>query len=223
MISIITSCVNREFYLKRLIDSMRLLGGYDKIEFEHFIIFQGNSPSDKMRRYLEAQPFYSSLHIGQTEKIESIGSVLISTIKKVKYPIIFKLDDDCALMSMDFLPRAYELCQKMPRGIIYPAIVDGELPRTGGNPIKRQSVFLKDCNVYITIGEAVGVSGKYLLPTDFAQNIPFQGQKDPQNVAVATLTNHLPIFQVLNGLVIEIQEGLSGQHHRSTSPTGQQI
>lgn len=221
MISIVTSCIKRELYLYRLMESILSLGGWDKVAFEHFIVFQGAPPSDKMRQYLDSLPFASSLKIGTTEKVEPIGAILFSTAKKAQYPIFFKIDDDCALMSRDFFPRIVELCIKMPRAILYPALVDGEMPLTDIEPALKQTVFLEKNNVFVTVGKETGSSGMYIIPLDMARDIPFEGQKDAENVAVAALTNHLPIFQALNGLVIEIQDGHSGQAHRKHHPIGQ--
>lgn len=218
MISIVTSCIQRELYLYRLMDSILTLGGWDKVAFEHFIVFQGAPPSDKMRKYLGSLPFSSSIKIGTTEKVEPIGAILFSAARKAQYPIFFKIDDDCALMSRDFFPRAIELCMKMPRAILYPALVDGELPPIDIEPSLKQTVFLEKNNVFITVGKKTGASGKYLIPLDVARGIPFEGQKDAENVAVTALANHLPVFQAMNGLVIEIQEGYSGQVHRSHHP-----
>ena len=221
MISIITSCINRELYLKRLIDSIRLVGGHDKVEFEHFIVFQGSPPSKNMQDYIARQPFSKSIQVGVTEVIEPVGAVMNSIIKKAQYPIIFKIDDDCTLLTQDFLLRAFELCTKMPRAVIYPAMLDGECPQGTLGDRTRQSIYLEKSNLYLTVGKATVASGKYFMPTDLAKSIPFIGQKDPQQVMVATIHEHLPVFQVLNGIAIEIQEGYSGQHHRKENPDGQ--
>lgn len=221
MISIIMSTIEREFYLRRFFESFRLLGGWDKTEFEMFLIVQGSPLSMRTKTFIELLPFAKNIKTGYTEKIQPIGTVIRDTLDRVKYPIVFKIDDDCSLMSMDFLPRIEELCAKLPKSIVYPYIVDGETPLPA-HPSKNQCIFLERCNLHITLGEAPLSSGKYIAPTELLKHIPFNQQNDAELIRIASLRWHLPVFQAQNGLVIEIQEGLSGQYYRKNQPNGQQ-
>lgn len=222
MISIITSCIGRELYLKRLIDSIRTNGGWEHVEFEHLIVFQAQPPSERLKEYLNAQPFAAKLRLGTTGKVETMGKILNDAIHKAKYPIIFKIDDDCTLLSPDFLLRVYELTLKLPTAAFYPAIVDGEIPLTGGANHLRQCVYLEKSNTYVTIGDYIAASGKYILPKSLAEQIHFTERADAIQVAAHCLQLHLPVFQAVNGIIIDNQDGFSGQQHRKKNPNGQQ-
>ena len=222
MITIITSCIKRELYLVRLLNSIRSVGAWDKIEFEHFIVYQGGEPSDKLRAFIKDLPFANKIVFGTTKKVESVCDVMHSCVTRAKYPIIFKIDDDRTLLSNDFLLRAYELCIKMPQALIYPVSVDGR-GYYDDDVRRRQTVFLERSNVYITVGGHNAVRGSYLVPLDTIKQTPLLGggQTDPQIMVVHTLKHHLPCFQCMDGLIIETQETDSGQHHRKQNPDGQ--
>jgi hypothetical protein len=223
MISLFTSCIKRELYLFRLLESIKTLSAWESVPFEHFIVFQEEGPSDDLLKYINALPFSKSIKTGFIDKTEPVGAVLTSVVKKAAYPIFFKIDDDCCLMSRDFFLRVVETCAKIPQGVLLPAIVDGELYEGGGNPQLRRTIFLEKSNTYITVGQKSGASGKYIVPTEIARQVPFAGQKDAENMDIFAIVNHLPVYQSLNGLVIEIQDGFSGQHYRTKNQNGQKL
>lgn len=213
MITILTVTMNRELYLKRLLDSMTLLSGYSQVPFEHLIIFNGAPPSEKIKKHIYGLPFANNVHIGATSEVFPVGKMVYDSVRRAKYPIFFKLDDDFVLSSMDFLPRVVELCEQSPHGVLFPYLVDGETPMPV-NLKSRQTLFLPRSNLFITVGAAPLPSGKYIIPTDMALSIAFHDQDDQNQLFSHALANHLPVFQTTNGLVLENQEGFSGQHHR---------
>lgn len=220
MISVITITSNRELYLKRLLESFWYLGGCDKVDFEYFLVFQGGPPSPKINQYIKQLPFSDNIKVSHFPEIRPIGERLTPIIEQVKFPIIFKIDDDCVLSSMDFFPRLFELTTKLPKCFIYPYLIAGETE----NDVCRAEekvLYLEKNNLYITIAKAVFASGKYVMPISLAKEIIFKGQNDAELIQVSSIYWKIPIYQVKNGLVIENQEGYSGQHYRKQMTNGQ--
>ena len=130
MISVYTFTMGRELYLKRLIESIRILGGNG--EFEHHICFQGVTPSDEFSDYL--QELYETsypliTHFWDKNYGGCEGSNKI--IPDLSGNLIFKLDDDAVLRSDNFFKHIKEIHNIIPDSIFSPFPV-GLIGNLGG-------------------------------------------------------------------------------------------
>ena len=105
MISIYTLTMGRELYLKRLLESINLLGG--SAPFEHYIIWQGVKPSEEFVSFISEQ--HSHVKMVVREENEGIAKTMNYILPQLEGDIVMKLDDDAVLRSPNFFDHVSEI------------------------------------------------------------------------------------------------------------------
>jgi hypothetical protein len=224
MISIITSCIDRELYLTRLLRSFIRLSDWVNVPFEWEIYLQGEPPSENLLNILDSLPFRQFVKVNQKNSIEPTSVLLNDFKKRIRYPLFLKLDDDALICSPDFLSRCVELSELIPNSIIYPLEIGGYTSIQA--PVEtRQVVYGSKSNVFYSVSAAVACSGlASLSPTSFMKIAEMPpGQMDAQFFWLHAKMRGLSIHQLQNGLIVEHQEGIEGQHYRKQLTKGQLV
>jgi hypothetical protein len=225
MISIVTSCIERELYLSRLLDSMELLGGCKDVHFEWHIFFQKSPASEKMREKIKALSIGDriTLHSIPEQKIVKIGTILEFFKRSAKSPFYLKLDDDALICSPSFLPRLLEIGELVPDAVIFPFEIAG-YTNIHAPLEKRQVVYSEKSNLYYSVSHAILPSAlSVFAPMKFIQSFKFPPeQNDAQVIWINAIMQKTPVFQLQNNIIVEHQEGAEGQHYRKQQENGQQ-
>jgi hypothetical protein len=222
MISILTSSIERELYLSRLLDSMERLGGCEEVPFEWLIVFQKSPPSQKMQDRLRSLSFANKVRWNFNEKIAPVNLIIEAFKRKAIYPLYLKLDDDALICSPDFLKRFVEISKLIPDAVIYPLEIGGytniQAPLS-----KRQVIYGEESNYFYSVGHAILPSAlSVLCPMSILKNIIFtKGQSDAPLIWINCGLMNYPIFQLQNGIVVEHQECREGQYYRGQLPEPQ--
>lgn len=216
MISIYTITMGREYYLKKLIESINKNSG--DIEYEHHIGFQGISPSDElMDTYLKNKKIYLwKENCGAGEANNRI-------IPNLKGDIIVKLDDDAVIYSPDYLIRVREISNLLNNECVFSPYPVGLINNPGGVPSKSHHVrYSKELDIYFTFRQVVHIGGfgricpkkvvnNFIWPNDL--NPSTSGNEDT-SFSRYCLANNTKMYYLENGLVIEHHESTLGQHKR---------
>lgn len=223
MISIYTFTMGRELYLKRLIESVKLLGGDG--EFEHHICFQGVTPSDKFSDYLEnlrKDSYPLTTHLWDKNYGGCEGSNRI--IPHLTGNLILKLDDDAVLRSDDFFKHAEAIHTLIPDSVFSPFPV-GLIGNLGGivsgNPDLNER-FVKyseitDCNY--TFRKTVMIGGlARIVPANIIKKAkwPNEDVRILEDTIFSQLCgiNGVSMYYLENALIVEHQESSLGQKQR---------
>ena len=222
MISIFTFTMGRELYLKRLIESIRILGGNG--EFEHHVCFQGVTPSDEFSDYLEGlrkNSYPLVTHFWDKNYGTCRGSNKI--ISQLNGEIILKLDDDAILRSNDFLEHVRIICGLIPNSVFSPFPV-GLIGHFGGlsNPdltkLARIVKYSEENDTHYTLRYTNLVGG--LARASLAKVVKRfkwpEDSKTKEDIHFSRFCgiNRIPMFYLENALIIEHQESSIGQEQR---------
>src|ERR1700733_6082253 len=99
MLTIFTSSIGRELYLRRLLLSLQEFGGNMDCVAEHIIVFQEKEPSADFFALIQNNPLITPIF---RQELVSIGALLNEFSPSFKGRITFKLDDDAVLRSPSF-------------------------------------------------------------------------------------------------------------------------
>ena len=216
MISVYTITMGREYYLKKLIDSLAKNAG--DIEYEHHIGFQGITPSEELRQFL---PQNTILHLWP----ESCGAGEANNriIPQLKGDLIVKLDDDALIYSPDYLVRAQEVSRLLKDSCVFSPYPVGLINNPGG--VRGTGHFVRyseALDIYFTFrpvphiggfGRIVPrkIIGDFKWPNDL--NVSTSGSEDT-NFSNYCEARFIKMFYLENAMVIEHIESTLGQHER---------
>lgn len=222
MISILTSCVERELYLSRLLDSMEKLGGHEDVNFEWQIVFQKSLPSDRMVEKIQNASFANKVKWVFNQDVAPVNLIIEAFKRRALYSIYLKLDDDALICSPDFLKRIVEVNKLIPDAVIYPLEIGGYTNIQA--PLdKRQVIYGEESNYFYSVGNAVLPSAlSVFCPMKLMREITFMaGQSDAPLIWINCGLRDYPIYQLQNGIIVEHQECREGQHYRKELPDPQ--
>lgn len=215
-ISIVTFTLgSRDHYLNQCIRS--ILSQEDPPEYEHHIIFQGAKNSfhyDKIK-LLET---YGCIFHEWSENI-GIGAGLNKILPECSGELIFKMDDDCKLISPFLLSKAYRIYKRFPNSVFSPYPV-GLIRNPGGPPGSRYSIWHeKKFDIFYTRRHVNHVGGfARFSPASIIKNFKFaadlsagqSGTEDGQ-FSEHCRSNGIDMFYLENELIVEHNESGLGQ------------
>jgi len=218
-ISIITFYTGgREVYLARAITSVIESLDKDSCNIEHHIIGQGCSLPQSIQhliRWSRDLPIEFIIH--EWPQNIGIGAGLNKIIPECKGKLIFKMDDDCRIVSDYFFDYAYKIHEKFPNSVFSPYPV-GLINNPGGPRGHKHSVW-DDGYIVWTKRHVTHVGGfARFAPASIMKNFQFQpdlikgisGNEDGQFSAHCN-ANGTDLFYLENGLIVEHQESTLGQ------------
>ena len=140
-ISVITFTLGtRDKYLFNCLDSVYNDGFLGKVE--HHVIFQGSVPDEGVRGCLSTYKQTPSYELIIHEWPQNIG--IAAGINKIlpecKSNLIFKMDDDCKIITADFFDQAMIIHKEYPKAIFSPFPI-GLTYNLGGPPGVSRSIF----------------------------------------------------------------------------------
>ena len=218
MISIYTMTMGRELYLRRLLESIKILGG--TVSFEHYVIYQGVEPTSDFLDFLNKKHSHVKLIVRKTN--EGIAETMNFILPQLKGDIIIKMDDDCILRSPNFFNHVEELHEMFPNLVFSPFPV-GLINNLGGpNSQQRQVAYGHKTDTYYTLRLVGHIGGFSRIspanPTkewifDYDKSDNASGSEDGQH-SQKCVTHGLPMAYLENALIVEHQESTLGQHAR---------
>ena len=218
MISIYTMTMGRELYLRRLLESIKILGGTEP--FEHYVIYQGVEPTSDFLDFLSKEHPHVKLIVRETN--EGIAETMNFILPQLKGDIIIKMDDDCILRSPNFFNHVEELYEIFPNLVFSPFPV-GLINNLGGpTSQQRQVVYGQKTDTYYTLRLVNHIGGFARIspasPTkewifDYDKSDTSSGSEDGQH-SEKCKTYRLPMAYLENALIVEHQESTLGQHAR---------
>ena len=129
-VAIFTLTKNRLAYTKRMMSSLIENTHYP---FDHFIVDNGSA--DGTLRYLDQnRANFAKIILNEDNKGISIGwNQALEAIGR-SYDYIIKLDNDCEIMTKDWLRPLLEICRAFDNRIVLSPFVDGLHQHKGGVP-----------------------------------------------------------------------------------------
>lgn len=210
--------MGRELYLRRLVESI-LQMSHEVLPLEHVICFQGVSPSEELRAYLNSIPF---IRIEEWPKNIGIADGMNKIIPTLRGDLICKFDEDCVLRSPDFFKHLLTVHKLKPNAVFSPYPV-GLINNPGGVlSSNREVLYSKDTDTYYTIRYVHHIGGfARIAPSALVKNWSYEpdlvagmsGNEDGQH-STKCLQNSIPMFYLENALIVEHQESTLGQHAR---------
>lgn len=211
MISIFTTTIGRELYLRRQVESLIKLGG--NVEYEHHILFQKYMPSNE---FVEFAAKYSYVYHFQPEII-NIGTALKNITSLLKGDLVIKLDDDAQVRSDNFL-NSIELISQLIPGAVFSPYPVGLINNPGGVPSKDHRVkYCKENDTYYTFRKVNHIGGfARVSPKQFLEQIRLSNSGHTEDVEFSNFcrAKNIDMFYLENGLIVEHQESTLGQHSR---------
>ena len=218
MISIYTLTMGRELYLRRLLESIKLLGG--SAPFEHYIVWQGVKPSEEFSLFVEEE--HSHIKMILRDKNEGIASTMNFILPQLKGKAIMKLDEDAILRSPEFFDHVQELNRMFPNLVFSPFPV-GLINNLGGpQSDQRRVAYSEKTDTYYTLRLVAHIGGfARVSPADPTASWTFEndlsdtasGSEDGQH-SRKCIEQHLGMAYLENALIVEHQESTLGQHAR---------
>lgn len=211
-ISIVTTSLGRELYLRRLFNSFEINSNYHNYDVEYFLYLQGDISID-LEKYIKS----FNVKIEKGEKI-SIGNVLNKYKNVVTGDLFWKLDDDARLITSDFIGNILELYKLKPDSGFSPYPV-GLINNPGGVLSKNHSVVYSELyDVFYTLRQVHHLGGFCrVVPTKYIKNMQFSNAHNEDSECSAFLNrNNIPMYYLENNLIVEHQESTLGQRARST-------
>lgn len=224
-ISIITFTLGgRDKYLIKCLDSVyddiheQLI--YNENKIEHHLILQGCSSKslESTLPYFKESPCYK-LIIHEWPQNIGIGAGLNKIIPQCNGNLIFKMDDDCEIVSKDFFDRAISISKNYQDCVFSPQPL-GLVNNMAGPPGYSRSIFHDvEKNMYYTLRNVNHVGGfARFAPKHIIQNFSFpndliSGISGTEDGDFSSYCNHygVKMFYVETGLAVEHMEGLGQQ------------
>lgn len=224
-ISIITFTLGgRPKYLINCLDSVFndiVTDVYNEIKIEHHLVFQGGAGLFEVESFIKYfnQTEYYTLHVHEWPQNIGIGAGLNAIIPQCKGELIFKMDDDCKIISDNFFEKAMVIYRRFPNGCFsgYPVGLTGN---AGGPRGFKHSIWNDKQNNQIYTRRHVNHLGgfarfspkniieKFTFPNDLIPGISGTEDGDFSNYCNY---NNIEMFYLENGLVVEHSEATPGQ------------
>lgn len=220
MISIFTITLGRELYIKRLIESISLLGG--NYDFEHYICFQGVKPSEDLLTYIKNLDERYNIHLELWDKNYGIGEAINKILPKLKGDITIKLDDDAVLRSPNYFSHVKEINRLFP-DIVFSPFPVGLINNLGGVQSSNRFVhYGENTDTYYTFRVVNHIGGfARISPTNIIKTFKFPNDLSSNNsgnedVNFSNYCNQEGVMMCYleNALIVEHQESTLGQHER---------
>lgn len=196
-----------------------------KINIEHHIIFQGVNPNISVLQeisiiegYHKNQQMYKATIHKWPENI-GIGAGLNKILPECKGELIFKMDDDCKIISERFFEQAFNLYKRFPNSVFSPFPV-GLIRAVGGTPARFHKIWWDKNNDIVYTKRIVSHVGgfarfapkaiveKFTFPNDKIAGI--SGTEDGEFSSYCNASG-VEMFYLENGLVVEHAESTLGQ------------
>lgn len=213
---------NRETYLLRALNSinMDVHKAEYSMEIEHHVIGQGISIPRSSQIITESARYLSgnlTFKVHEWPKNIGIGAGLNKILPECTGDLIFKMDDDCEIISDTFFGHAKFIHDKLPNAVFSPYPV-GLINNPGGPPGFKHSVLKNDYNVY-TLRHVRHVGGfARFAPASILKNFKFapdliagiSGNEDGQ-FSAHCLSNGIEMFYLENAMIVEHADSTLGQ------------
>ena len=118
-LSVLTLTMGRELYIRRLFESIDLLGG--DLPDEHVIVFQGTPPSDELNVFFRGRPNPENIHIEVLDTNVGIEVAMKKFVPQMDGDLIMKMDDDCIIRSPNFFNHARDIHNISPHLFFSPS------------------------------------------------------------------------------------------------------
>lgn len=223
-ISVVTFTLGgRDEYLKKCIVSVAedLLNSDSKIIIEHHLIFQGCKKPQFIYDIIANESSVAGYNIYCHEWPTNIGigAGLNKILPECKGELIFKMDDDCEIVSKNFFERAYALYKRFPNSVFSP-LPCGLLRSPGGPPALNHKVWWDKTNDIIWTKRIVNHVGGFarFAPKTIMEKFKFSndlipgisGTEDGQLSSYCN-SNNIEMFYLEDGLIVSHQETCYGQ------------
>ena len=218
MISIYTLTLGRELYLRRLLESISLLGGEG--EYEHYICSQGVSLTPEFYDFVNST--YPHVTILEWDQNYGIAEGMNRILPQLKGDIIMKMDEDAIIRSPNFFIHVEELHKLVPNLVFSPFPV-GLINNLGGpSSSQRHVLYGKESDTYYTLRMVPHIGGfARISPRKETQHWKFNydksdtmsGTEDGQH-SQKCMQAGIPMAYLENALIVEHQESTLGQHAR---------
>jgi hypothetical protein len=226
MIDIITFTLGgRDRYLFKCLDSV-----YDdinnqlipnEIRVRHHLIMQGADICKDVQSTLETYGKNEcyELIIHEWPDNIGIGAGLNKIIPECGGELIFKMDDDCKIISQDFFYNAYCLYNKFPNSVFSP-FPTGLLRSLGGSQGLSHQVWNDKTNNIMWTKRIVNHVGGFarFAPTSIMKSFQFPNDKisgisgtEDGNFSSYCNSNGIELFYLENDLIVSHQETCYGQ------------
>jgi glycosyltransferase involved in cell wall biosynthesis len=213
---------NREDYLLRALNSvyMDVIRCDYAAEVEHHIIGQGIPIPMSSRIVTDSAKYYTKklqFIIHEWPENIGIGAGLNKILPECTGDLIFKMDDDCEIISHTFFGHAQCIYEKFPNAVFSPYPV-GLINNPGGPPGFKHSIFKNDYNVY-TLRHVRHVGGfARFAPASIMKNFKFapdlitgiSGNEDGQ-FSAHCLSKGIAMLYLENKMIVEHADSTLGQ------------
>lgn len=223
-ISVITFTLGgRDEYLKKCIVSVAedLLNSHNKIIVEHHLVFQGCKKPQFIYDIIanESSVTGYKIYCHEWPANIGIGAGLNKILPECKGELIFKLDDDCEIVSKDFFGKAYALHKHFPNSCFSPFVV-GLIRNVGGATGFKHSVWhdKQDNNVYTRrhtthLGGISRFSPAHIIKNFTFQNDLIKGISGVEDTDFSQYCNNkkIEMFYLENDLIVQHTDSTLGQ------------
>jgi hypothetical protein len=220
-VSVLTLTLGRELYIRRLFESIDLLGG--DFPDEHVIVFQGTPPSDELNVLFRGHPNHKNIHIEVLDTNVGIEVAMKKFVPQMEGDLIMKMDDDCIIRSPKFFNHAKDIHERFPNLFFSPYPV-GLTGSPGGPSALNREVFYSDSfDVHYTFRVVSHIGGfarfapaKYFKPicSDLIDSQTNDIKGEDVQVALFCTHNQIPMAYLENQLIVEHHETGLGQKQR---------
>lgn len=213
-ITIFTTTLGREKYVKDLADSINKLTGWQNHNFLHYIIYQG-SPTKEFLTVINQLPYKKELIINNGKK-KSIGKLMEEFKTICSSEIFWKLDDDALIYTDNAFAHIEELYKLYNPAVFLPYPV-GLIEHPGGAGSRGHiTAYSKQTDNYYTLRKVGHISGfARIMPTNVFKQIIFTDRHyEDVECSEWCRKNNVPMFTLENTLVVEHRETKYGQYHR---------
>lgn len=190
-------------------------------KIEHHLIFQGTIPSPELKQALSVyrESGFYKLIIHEWPTNIGIGAGLNKILAECKGELIFKMDDDCEIVSKDFFGRAYALHKRFPNSCFSPFVV-GLIRNVGGATGFKHSVWhdKQNNNVYTRrhtthLGGISRFSPAHIIKNFTFQNDLIKGISGVEDTDFSQYCNNkkIEMFYLENDLIVQHADSTLGQ------------
>jgi len=225
---ILTVTMGREYYLKKLINSVvRNLG--PEHEVIHHIAFNGYPLSGEMKEWMMneckkvltflPEKSYNILVYQWQDKVAAgeANNRLIGEMNP-ESDLCIKADDDCEWVSSHYLDHAAEASKLFGMNAIISPFPVGLINNLAGPPAKDRFVLWgENTSTYYTFREVNHIGGfARISPMKWTKAYKWHNLSNGEDVDFSHFCQqqNIPMFYLENSLIVEHQESTMGQHER---------
>jgi len=182
----------------------------------HIICLQGVHKPDFLSEYGE------QIEVHVWDKNYGIAEGINKISKLLSEDLIIKLDDDCEIVSSNFLNHVSEIASLNPNMIFSPYPV-GLIGNPGGVPsTDRKVIYSSKMETFYTlrnvphVGGFCRVSPRFTLNWSLVNDLGIPGASGNEDTQFSAICRHLslPLAYLENAIIVEHQESTLGQHER---------